>query len=69
MMSWPPDSWGRCAETWLPRTNTLVLVIAVTTVHGAIVMPHGITRLWWCNQAALRGEPSGSFMEPLNTWP
>lgn len=58
-MSWPPDGHGSFEHMITPHENTLVLIVARVSNHGAIVLTpdHG---MWWCNLSSLRGEPSGS---------
>lgn len=63
-MSWPPDGdWDPSCERLegvTPKTNQIVLVIAKLSYHGSIVL-YG-SRFWWCPDASLRGEPSGSIV-------
>lgn len=65
MMSWPPDGWATQTRGCNPKTNTIVLVIGVTDHHGSIVMTPD-NHVWWCPQAALRGEPSASIIIQLS---
>ncbi len=62
-MSWPPDGLGEIEDGYNPGVNTIVLVVGVPDRYrrGAIVLIAD-AGVWWCPQAALRGEPSASIV-------